>query len=144
MTDINAEPLAPESLKMIKYLRTRAAETTAAAIRDRLRAAAQELESVIAAVDPSTVRLRPIEGKWTIAGVSTTSLRLRFAQPRNFATCYPAIVLHYHPCTKLCDPARPIGHRGTNWSKGYTTQTDRLSSCSGRHPKVRRRTAHRR
>ena len=69
MTDINAEPLAPESLKMIEYLRTRAVETTAASILDRLRAAAQELESVIAAVDPSTVRLRPIEGKWTIAGV---------------------------------------------------------------------------
>lgn len=69
MTDINAEPLAPESLKMIEYLRTRAAETTAASVRDRIRAAAQELESVIAAVDPSTVRLRPIEGKWTIAGV---------------------------------------------------------------------------
>jgi hypothetical protein len=69
MTDTNGEPLAPESLKMIDYLRTRAAEMSAAAIRDRLRAATLELENVIASVDTSEIRLQPIEGKWTIAGV---------------------------------------------------------------------------
>jgi hypothetical protein len=69
MTDIQGEPLAPESLKLIEYVRTRAAEMTTAAIRDRLRLAARELESLIDSVDPSEARLRPVEGKWTIAAV---------------------------------------------------------------------------
>jgi len=67
--DVKGAPLAPESIRMIEYLNTRAAEMTGAAIRDRLRAATQELENVIAGVNPSEIRLRPIGGKWTIAEV---------------------------------------------------------------------------
>jgi hypothetical protein len=69
MTDINGEQLAPESLRLVDYVRTRAAEMTGAAIRERIRAAANELENVIAQVDPSEARLRPVKGKWTIAAV---------------------------------------------------------------------------
>jgi hypothetical protein len=69
LRDVNGAPLAPESIRMIEYLNTRAAEMSGAAIRDRLRTATQELENVIAGVNPSEVRRRPMEGKWTIAEV---------------------------------------------------------------------------
>jgi hypothetical protein len=69
MLDVNGAPLAPESIRMIEYLNARAKELSAIQIRERIRAAAQELENVIASVDPSQARLRPIEGKWTIAEV---------------------------------------------------------------------------
>ena len=69
MTDIHGEPLAPESLKMIEYVRTRASEMTGAAIRDRIRAAAHELENLVDSIDPAEARARPVEGKWTIAAV---------------------------------------------------------------------------
>src|ERR1700689_2567114 len=67
--DVNGNPLAPESIRMLEYLDTRAKELSAAQIRERIRAAAQEIENVVASVDPSEVRLRPMEGKWTIAEV---------------------------------------------------------------------------
>jgi hypothetical protein len=67
--DVNGCPLAPESIRMIEYLDARATELSAVQIRERIRAAAQELENVIASVDPSESRLRPIAGKWTIAEV---------------------------------------------------------------------------
>jgi hypothetical protein len=69
ITAVDGSPLAPESLQMLEYLRTRAAELTAAAICGRIRAAATELESVVAAVSGPEARLRPIPGKWTIAEV---------------------------------------------------------------------------
>jgi hypothetical protein len=67
--DVKGGPLAPESIRMIEYLNVRAKELSAPQIRERIRAAAQELENVIAVVDPSEVQLRPVEGKWTIAEV---------------------------------------------------------------------------
>jgi hypothetical protein len=67
--DVNGNPLAPESIRMLEYLDTRAKELSVAQIRERIRAAAQEIENVVASVDPSEVRLRPMEGKWTIAEV---------------------------------------------------------------------------
>jgi hypothetical protein len=69
LLDVNGDPLAPESIRMMEYLNTRAAELSVAQIRERIRAAAQELETVVAGVDPSDARRRPVEGKWNIAEV---------------------------------------------------------------------------
>jgi hypothetical protein len=69
LSDVNGQPLAPESIRMMDYLRTRAGEMSAAMIRAKIRAAAQELETAVAAVSPIEARLRPIEGKWNIAEV---------------------------------------------------------------------------
>ena len=66
---VDGAPLAPESLRMLDYLRTRASEMSAMAIRSRIHAAAGELENAIAAVSASEARLRPFAGKWTIAEV---------------------------------------------------------------------------
>jgi hypothetical protein len=49
---------------MIEYLRTRAAEMSATAIRTRIATAARELEHTVAGVRSSEARLRPILGKW--------------------------------------------------------------------------------
>ena len=69
LLDINGESLAPESIRMMEYLNTRAGELSVAQIRERIRAAAQELETVVAGVDPSDARRRPVEGKWNIEEV---------------------------------------------------------------------------
>ena len=66
---VDGAPLAPESFRMLDYLRTRASEMSAMAIRSRIHAAAEELENAIAAVSASEARLRPFAGKWTIAEV---------------------------------------------------------------------------
>jgi hypothetical protein len=67
--DVDGEPLAPESVRMLEYLKARASEMSTAGIRERIRAAAQELETVVAQVSPSDARRRPVEGKWHIAEV---------------------------------------------------------------------------
>ena len=67
--DVDGLPLAPESVRMLDYLKIRATEMTTAGIRERIRAAAQELENAVAAVSASQARQRPIEGKWNIAEV---------------------------------------------------------------------------
>jgi len=72
MNEIRAtdgSPLAPESLRMIEYLRTRAAELTAHLICERVRAAAAELEDLVARVPTEIARIRPFDGKWNIAEV---------------------------------------------------------------------------
>ena len=69
ITAVDGSPLAPESTRMLDYLKTRAAEMSVAAIRERIRAAAKELESAVAVVSDSEARLRPIPGKWNIAEV---------------------------------------------------------------------------
>jgi hypothetical protein len=69
ITDVNGEPLAPESSRMLEYLNTRATEMSTAGIRERIRAAAQELETAVAQVNLSDARRRPFEGKWHIAEV---------------------------------------------------------------------------
>jgi DinB superfamily len=66
---VDGSPLAPESIRMLDYLKTRSAEMSAAAICARIRAAAHELEEAVAAVNAAQARMRPIEGKWTIAEV---------------------------------------------------------------------------
>ena len=69
ITAIDGAPLAPESIRMLDYLKTRSIELSPSAIRERIRAAANELETAVAAVSASQARLRPIPGKWTIAEV---------------------------------------------------------------------------
>jgi hypothetical protein len=56
-------------MRMMDYLRTRAAEMSTAMIRERIRTAAQALEDEVAAVTATEARRRPIEGKWNIAEV---------------------------------------------------------------------------
>ena len=68
-TAVDGSPLAPESIRMMDYLKSRAAELSAAAICQRIRAAAQELEDAVATVSASEARLRPLAGKWTVAEV---------------------------------------------------------------------------
>ena len=67
--DIAGEPLTAESLEAIEYLRTRAAKITTAGLRERIRAAAQELENTVATVAEAEARTRPLADKWTIAEV---------------------------------------------------------------------------
>lgn len=69
LLDVHGELLAPESIRMLKYLKARAAELSIAQIRERIRAAAQELENAVAAVDAVDARRCPVEGKWNIAEV---------------------------------------------------------------------------
>jgi len=69
ITDIDNQPLSPEGERMLEYLRSRAESMGAAGIRERVRAAARELESAVAVVSEAQARLRPIAGKWTIAEV---------------------------------------------------------------------------
>jgi hypothetical protein len=54
---------------MMEYVHTRSRELSAAEICERTRAAAAELEKVVASVDERLVRLRPFAGKWHMADV---------------------------------------------------------------------------
>ena len=69
MTAVDGSPLAPESIYMLDYLEKRATEMSASAIREKIRAAAAEIERAVDAVNPAQARVRPIPGKWTIAEV---------------------------------------------------------------------------
>ena len=69
MTAVDGSPLAPESVRMLDYLKTRGAELSAVQIQERVRAAVQELERAVLAVSPAEARMRPLPGKWTIAEV---------------------------------------------------------------------------
>lgn len=61
--------LAPESIRMMEYLKNRAAEMSASAIRERIRTAAKELKNAVEAVPEADARIRPVPGKWHIAEV---------------------------------------------------------------------------
>jgi len=67
--DVDGSPLAPESLRMLEYLRTRSQEMSAVAIREKIRKAAEELESTLESVTAAQARLHPLAGKWSIAEV---------------------------------------------------------------------------
>jgi hypothetical protein len=69
ITTASGEPLWPESVQAVEYLRTRAAKMSLKGLRDRVRAAAQELENVAAAATESEARTRAFSNKWTIAEV---------------------------------------------------------------------------
>jgi len=68
-TAVDGSPLTPESIRMMDYLRTRSRELSVSAIRDRVRAAANEFEEAVAAIPAAVARMRPIPGKWSIAEV---------------------------------------------------------------------------
>ena len=67
--DVDGSPLAPESIRMLEYLRSRSQEISAMAIREKIRKAAEELEGALEAVDAAHARLHPTAGKWSIAEV---------------------------------------------------------------------------
>jgi hypothetical protein len=66
---VDGSALARESIRMMDYLKTRAAEMSTSAIRERIRTAAKELENAVAAVPEPDARIRPVPGKWHIAEV---------------------------------------------------------------------------
>ena len=66
---VDGQPLTAESVRMMEYLQPRAQTLTAAGICERVRAAAAELENVVASADPGVVRQRPFPGKWHMADV---------------------------------------------------------------------------
>ena len=67
--DKDGQPLAPEMIRLFDYLRTRPAELGNDGIRARVKAAADELEVLIASVPESERYARPVNGKWNIAEV---------------------------------------------------------------------------
>jgi DinB family protein len=67
--DVDGSPLAPESVRMLEYLRTRSQEMSASAIREKIRKAAEELEGALGSVTATQARLHPMAGKWSIAEV---------------------------------------------------------------------------
>jgi len=69
LKDIHGQPLCSEAERMLDYVRTRSAALDASGIRERVRAAAHELEKLLAEVPESEVRLRPAPNKWTIAEI---------------------------------------------------------------------------
>jgi DinB family protein len=66
---IDGELLSPEAVRMLDYLRTRSTELDVGGIRERVRAAAMELEKVVDGVPESDIRRRPVPDKWNIAEV---------------------------------------------------------------------------
>ena len=69
ITAVDGSVLAPESVRMLEYLKMRAKEMGAAAICQRIRSAAADLENAAGEVRPSDARVRPIAGKWNLAEV---------------------------------------------------------------------------
>ena len=69
ITTAAGEALWPECVQAVEYLRTRAAKMSLKGLRDRVRAAAHELEAAAGGASESEARARPILGKWTIAEV---------------------------------------------------------------------------
>src|SRR5690242_16751993 len=69
MTAVDGEPLSGEAVQALEYLRIRSAKLGAAGIRERVRAAAQELENAVAAAPDAGVRQRPLADRWNISEV---------------------------------------------------------------------------
>jgi hypothetical protein len=67
--DIEGKALEPEAIRMLDYLRTRSGELGNEGIRARVKAAADELEGIVAQVAEPERNARPVSGKWTIAEV---------------------------------------------------------------------------
>ena len=66
---MDGRPLMAESMRMLEYLDERAKTLSPRDISERLKAAALELEGVVASVDEKDARRRPFPGKWHIADV---------------------------------------------------------------------------
>ena len=70
MTNVNGEPLSPESEKMLAYLRERAAALSAEEISGRVRAAMAELDAALAGAGEADARPHLLEGQWSVAQVT--------------------------------------------------------------------------
>jgi hypothetical protein len=68
-TNVQGEPLSPESIRMLEYLRGRAAALGRDEIRSRVRAATRELDAALASVTEDEARAHPIAEEWSIAQV---------------------------------------------------------------------------
>ncbi len=66
---MDAAGRSPEALKLLEYLRSRAAALDPAGIRGRIRAAAAELDAALAGLTEPEARQHPIAGEWSIAQV---------------------------------------------------------------------------
>lgn len=66
---VDGRPLTAESVKMMDYVQSRAQALSAFEICERTRAAAAELEKVVASAKESDVRRKPFPGKWHMADV---------------------------------------------------------------------------
>ena len=66
---MDGRPLMAESMRMLEYLDERAKTLSPRDISERMKAAALELEGVVASVDEKDARRRPFPGKWHIADV---------------------------------------------------------------------------
>src|SRR5215470_12327746 len=66
---MDGRPLMTESMRMLEYLDDRAKTLSPRDISERMKAAALDLEGVVASVDEKDVRRRPFPGKWHIADV---------------------------------------------------------------------------
>jgi DinB superfamily len=66
---VDGQSLLAESCRMLEYLRDRSRTLTAGHILERTRAAALELEGIVASVHENDIRRRPFPGKWHIADV---------------------------------------------------------------------------
>jgi|SRR5215468_9734033 len=69
MKNVHGEPLAPESVRMLEYLRERAAALGLAEIRGRVRAAMKEMDAAVAGLGEADARAHPVPDEWTIAQV---------------------------------------------------------------------------
>ncbi len=69
LLNVHGEPAAPESVRMLAYLRERARALSPAEIAGRVRAAMGELDAALDGVDERASRERPIAGEWDIAQV---------------------------------------------------------------------------
>jgi hypothetical protein len=66
---VDGQPLTAESLKMMDYVHTRGQTLSAFEICERTRAAAAELEKVVASAKERDIRRKPFPGKWHMADV---------------------------------------------------------------------------
>jgi len=69
MTNVNGEPLSPESRRMREYLRERAIALDPPEIEGRVRAAMGELDQALRGADLAQVRAHPLEGEWSLAQI---------------------------------------------------------------------------
>ncbi len=69
MVNVNGEPLSPESVRMLEYLRERAAALDPPEIRGRVRAAMNELDQALGGIGEAEARQHPLDGEWSIAQV---------------------------------------------------------------------------
>jgi hypothetical protein len=61
--------LSTEGRRLLEYLASRAAELSAVALRERVRAAMRELDTALVGVTEAEARLQPIPGDWALAQI---------------------------------------------------------------------------